>query len=119
MAKEYLERLSAFIDRATSEGFGDAHLECRHFFSGAALYANGRICISSTPVGLALKLPEETKITVLENETAVPLRYFPNGPIKKDYALFTDGIENGGESLHEYVKESIKHALTLGKLHRK
>jgi len=52
------------------------------------LSAEGRICLSLTPVGLALKLPPETKERLLADSQAEPLRYFPNGPIKKDYALF-------------------------------
>ena len=119
MAKEYLDKLSTFIEKATSNGFNCMHLECKHFFSGAALYAEGRICISLTPVGLALKLPEETKIGLLKNKKALPLRYFPKGPIKIDYVLFPDGIEKGGKALHKYVKESIAYTLTLPTLKRK
>ena len=119
MAKEYLHKLSVFIDKATSDCFDGVYLECKHFFSGAALYADEKICISLTPVGLALKLPEETKNTLLKDKTAVPLRYFPKGPIKKDYVLFPNGMKNGGKALHNYVKESVEYALTLPKPKRK
>ncbi len=119
MAKEYLDKLSAFIDKATSDHFDGVNLECKHFFSGAALYADEKICISLTPVGLALKLPEETKNRLLKSKTTVPLKYFPKGPIKKNYALFPNGIENGGKALHIYVKESVEYALTLPKPKRK
>ena len=119
MAKEYLDKLSAFIDKATSDRFDGVNLECKHFFSGAALYADEKICISLTPVGLALKLPEETKNRLLKSKIAVPLKYFPRGPIKKDYVLFPNGIENGRKTLHKYVKESIEYALTLPKPKRK
>ena len=74
MAKEYLDKLSPFIEKATSDCFDGVRLECKHFFSGAALYADERICISLTPVGLALKLPEKTKERLLNNKTAVALR---------------------------------------------
>ena len=113
MAKEYLDKLSAFIDKASLDCFNGIFLECKHFFSGAALYADKKICITLTPVGLAMKLPEETKNKLLENKTAIPLRYFPKGPIKKDYALFPDGIENDEKALYKYVKESVEYTLTL------
>ena len=58
MAKEYLDKLSTFIEPALSECPGNTMLEYRHFLSGAALYANRRIGITLTPVGLAIKLPE-------------------------------------------------------------
>lgn len=119
MAREYLEKLSAFIEKATSCYSANINLECKHFFGGAALYAEERICISLTPVGLAIKLPEETKDKLLKNRKAVPLRYFPKGPIKEDYVLFPDGIVKDGKTLHRYVKESIEYVLTLPKPKRK
>ncbi len=119
MAKEYLDKLSPFIEKATSDCFDGAHLECKHFFSGAALYADERICISLTPVGLALKLPEQSKERLLKNKKAVALRYFPKAPIKKDYVLFPGGIDKGGKGLYKYVRESIEYALTLPKPKRK
>ena len=119
MAKEYLEKLSAFIEKATSDCSENINLECKHFFSGAALYAEERICISLTPVGLAIKLPEETKDKLLTNKKAAPLRYFPKGPIKKGYVLFHGGVEKAGKTLHKYVKESIEYVLTIPKPKRK
>jgi len=41
MAKEYLDKLSAIIKQATARKFKDVNLECKHFFSGAAVFANG------------------------------------------------------------------------------
>ena len=119
MAKEYLEKLSVFIEKATSDYSGNTNLECKHFFSGAALYVEGRICVSLTPVGLAIKLPEDTKDKLLKNKKAVPLRYFPKGPIKKDYVLFREGIKKDSRALYKYVSESIEYVLTLPKPNNK
>ena len=113
MAKEYVKKLSAFLEKATSDGSQDIHLEYKHFFSGAALYANKRMCISLTPVGLAMKLPEETKDRLLKNRKAVPLKYFPKGPIKKGYVLFPRGVAGGGRIIRQYAKESIEYVLTI------
>ena len=65
-------------------------LECRHFFSGAAVYRDGSIVASLTPVGLAFKVPTEVHDRLLESGRALPLRYFPRSPIKRDYVLFPD-----------------------------
>ena len=119
MAKEYLEKLSAFIETATAGGNKNIHLECKHFFSGVALYAEKRICISLTPVGLAIKLPEETKNRLLKNKKAVPLRYFPKAPIKKDYVLFPGGVKKGGKEFDYLVNKSIEYVLTLPKPKKK
>lgn len=82
MAQEYLERLTALMKEATSGRFKDIKLEYKHFFSGAALYANGKICISLTPVGFAIKLPEESRNALLKQKSTKPLSYFLEGPIK-------------------------------------
>jgi hypothetical protein len=85
MAKEYVDKLSAFIEKTTSDYSENINLECKHFFSGAALYADDRICISLTPVGLAMKLPEDTKERLLKNKPPpkylwVFLRRFSTSP---------------------------------------
>jgi hypothetical protein len=115
MAKEYLEKLTAFMDELSSDLPDDTGVECRHFFSGAAVYADGRICISLTPVGLAMKLPEGTRERLLATEKAIPLRYFPKAPVKKDYVLFPDYDAQSTRLLRGHLKESIAYALTLPK----
>jgi len=54
--------------------------------------------MSLTPMGLALRLPPETKERLLAVSQAEPLRYFPNSPIKKDYALFPGGAVESDET---------------------
>ena len=88
-------------------------------FSGAALYAEGRICISLTPAGLAIKLPEQTKDGLFLKRTAVPLRYFPEGPVKKEGALFPGDAPQSIAALHGYVRQSIEYVLSLPKPKRK
>ncbi len=51
-------------------------LEIKHFFSAAAAHAQGRICITLTPVGLALKLPGAARGRHAKTG-AKPLRHFP------------------------------------------
>ncbi|MEK7275963.1 MAG: TfoX/Sxy family protein [Chloroflexota bacterium] len=113
MAKEHLERLAALIGLATSERFGDVKLECKHFFSGAAVYANGRICISLTPIGFAIKLPEESRNTLLKQKGVKHLRYFPNGPIKKDYVVLPKTMLKDVRTLRHWVRISIVYVLML------
>ncbi len=114
MAKIYLEQLSEFVEKATTGCYEGVSLECKHFFSGAALYVEQKICALLTPVGLAVKLPEETKNHLLKSKRAVPLRYFQKAPIKKEYVLFSDGVAEG-RALHQYLKESIEYVLAMPK----
>ena len=113
MATEYLEQLIALIRQATSGRFKNVRLECKHFFSGAAVYANGRICISLTPVGCAIKLPEESRKTLMKQKGTKPLRYFSKGPIKKDYVVVPTTMLNDMKTLRRWVKVSIDYVLSL------
>ena len=111
MAKLYLETLLNFINQLTFKPPTTATLECKHFFSGAALYVNNSICLTLTPEGLALKLPETQKNYLLKNKVAIPLQYFPKSPVKKDYALFPQGISNDA-ALLSYINGSITYIAT-------
>jgi len=88
MTREYLEKLSAFIEKTTSDFSGGINLECKHFFSGAALYAEERICISLTPVGLAIKLPEETQDKLIKITKPFHCAIFPKDQLKKVMPYF-------------------------------
>ena len=90
MAKEYFDKLSKLVDEIKiSEEIG-SQLEVKHFFSGAALYVDGTIRVTWSPVGLAFKLPEPEVRELIINRKAIPLKYFPKGNIKKGYALFAN-----------------------------
>lgn len=115
MAKEYLDQLSKIMQQATAGKFRDINLECKHFFSGAAVYADGRICISLTPVGFAIKLPETSRDLLLKENGTKNLRYFPKGPIKKDYVVLSKVMLNDMKVLRSWVKLTIEYALTLPK----
>jgi len=112
VAEQYLERLSALIEKAASGKIKNS-LECKHFFSGAAVYAKGRICMSLTPVGFAIKLPEESRNTLSKEQGAKPLRYFPKGPIKKDYVVLPRAVLNDIKALRNWVKVSIEYVVSL------
>jgi len=113
MAQEYLQQLTALIKQSTAGRFKGVKLECKHFFSGAAVYADGRICISLTPVGFAIKLPEESRNILLKEKGAKPLRYFPKGPIKEGYAVLPIAMLKDAKALRRWVKASIEYALSL------
>ncbi len=88
MAKEYVEKLTKLVAELHIEEEFSVSVEIKHFFSGAALYTNGTISATWSPVGLAFKLPQQDVETLIANGEAKPLKYFPKGHIKKGYALF-------------------------------
>ena len=111
MANIFLDQLARMIDRATSGRIGDVTLSCKHFFSGAAVYANGRICASFTPAGFAMKLPKESRDTLLKQADAKPLRYFVNGPVKKEYVVLPDVLIDDPSRLRGWLEISVAYVL--------
>ena len=59
-----------------------------------------------TSVGLALKLPPESR-EFLVAQGAKPLRYFPTGPIKKDYVVVPDQIARNPNALAPWIAKSV------------
>ncbi len=88
MAEPYLTDLRELADQWFSADAAVGVLECRHFFAGAAAYREGAIVASLTPVGLAFKVSAEVHDDLLSRGSATSLRYFPTGPIKRNYVLF-------------------------------
>lgn len=107
MAKVYLQKLTSLLDELQLEPEADSTLVIKHFFSGAALYVNEAICASWSPGGLAFKLPGEEASDLIASGRAVPLRYFPRGHVKKDYALF----ENPDSEKPHYWKKYFQKAM--------
>ena len=110
MAEPYLERLITIVREARPAKTLGVRLECRHFFSGAALYANGTICASLTPVGCAVKLSDQSRAAVLRECRGKPLRYFKGGPIKKQYVVLSRATAADRAGVRAFLRESIRYA---------
>ena len=111
MAEPYLDLLEKKIDGLGCLIESDILLETRHFFSGAALYANGKICASLTPVGFGLKLPVEIRDRLIEAGKGSGLKYFEKAPIKKDYVLLSESTVGNPDELGSLLELSIAYVL--------
>ena len=89
-------------------GIDSVKLEFKHFFSGAAVYANGKICVTLTPAGFALKLSKSDIDSLLESKGNKRLRYFPKSPVKKDYVVLSADILTDAKSLGSLIRTSIE-----------
>src|SRR5205823_9779800 len=87
MAEPYLNRLNAMLRAARPVKPRGVRLACRHFFGGAALYANDTICASLTPVGFAVKLPEDSRTALLPQRRGTQHRSFQRAPNKQDHVV--------------------------------
>ena len=106
MAQPYLENLQTI---AQGLSIANVELVCKHFFSGAAVYADGSICASLSPRGLAFKLPQSRCDELIANGSAQPLQYFESAPMKKGYVVLPDYATLSDESLASYFNESLDH----------
>ncbi len=107
MAHPYLKQLQDLVGTVSR---GDVELVCKHFFSGAALYADGKICASLTPAGLAFKLSQQRCKDLIDSHIAVPLCYFEGAPKKTNYALFPELDELSSKSISAYFNECIENS---------
>lgn len=111
MAKPYLEELEQLLDRvAPPFGAGEV-VACRHFFSGAAAYVNGRIFMSLSPVGLGLKLPKARRAELMA-AGGKALRYFPKAPIKAEYVVLPEDLKGQPAALARLIVESAACAMS-------
>ncbi len=106
-------RLTALLKQSTSGRFKGVKLKCKHFFGGAAVYADGRICMSLSTAGFGIKLPEKLRSALVSDHGAKPLRYFPKGPIKRDYVVLPKAMLKNKKALRRWVKVSIEYVLSL------
>src|SRR5260370_13536706 len=117
MVTAHLSTLRSLLERAVSGTEPGVKFECKHFFSGAPAYVDGRIFMTLTSVGLALKLPPASQ-AVLIGKGAKPLRYFPTGPIKKDYVVVAKPMASDVDSLAPCIEESVLFSQTVPKARR-
>jgi hypothetical protein len=111
MAEPYLERLSQMVAGLEPLQIRGVTLECKHFFSGAALYANGKICASLGPVGFALKLPEHQRRDLISTGKGEEFRFFFNGPVKREYVVLSGSVIQDENELQELVVASVNYVL--------
>ena len=109
MVERYRLELREILDQFEADREERAEVECRHFFSGAAAYVDGRIFMSLSPAGLALKLPDAEREKLL-SEGGAPLRYFPKAPVKKDYVVLPESIALDRSAVNALIAQAIAHA---------
>ena len=107
MAQPYLDDLEALLARLAPARDERPAITLKHFFSGAAAYADGVIFVSLSPAGLALKLAPALG-DALREEGATSLRYFPKAPVKKDYVVLPEALRRDEARLADLIAEAIR-----------
>jgi TfoX/Sxy family transcriptional regulator of competence genes len=109
MAEPYLTRLTQLARDIGPLRVNAGPLETRHFFSGAALYANGKIVATLSPAGFAVKLPTDQKGRLIEEGRGAEFRFFPGGPVKRDYVSLSESTVADPESLRELIEAGVDY----------
>ena len=110
MAKIYRQKLLALMGDSHSIKSAELYPEVRHFFSGAAVYVNGVLCISWSPRGLAFKLPSAEVDALIASGQAIPLKYFEKGHVKKGYAAFAEPEAYPTEFWQGFIRRAVEFA---------
>ena len=115
MRGEYLKKIAALLERVYPTS-GKNELEFKNVFGAVGGYVNGHIFISCGKFGVALRLPPKTLDTLFQKKDVKHLKYFPNGHIKKEYAVLPNRILKDEDALRKLVHESVKY---VGFVYRK
>ena len=113
MAQPYFDRLTEKLRESNPSKRGVV-VECRHFFGGAALYANGKIFASLSPAGFAIKLPERSRSELLRERRGRPLRYFKGSPIKKEYLVLSRATASDREAVRRLLRAGVRYVTRGG-----
>jgi TfoX/Sxy family transcriptional regulator of competence genes len=82
----------------------------RPMFGGIGVYANDRMCVSLSDVGLAVKLQGDERAALLRLKGAKPLQYEPGAPVSKTYVVVPDAVVNDARALGHWLAVSAAQA---------
>src|SRR3990172_1419798 len=107
MKNNYRAKIAELLLRAYPKLAATHQLEFKNVFGAVGGYLNGRIFASCGKFGFALRLPPETLCALFREKEASPLKYFPNGHVKKEYAVLHKLILEDTGRLRKLVQESV------------
>ena len=113
MQNKYFEKITKLLEKSVSKFAIKDRLEFKNVFGAIGGYVKGHIFISCGRFGVALKLPPKTLTELFQEKNISPLRYFPKGHIKKEYAVIPQQIINDKIRFKKLLKKSIQFVLRL------
>ena len=90
------------------EAAAPPHVDWRFkpMFGGVGVYANDKMCVSLSDVGLAVKLPPAEQETLLKLKGARRLQYEPSSPPSKSYIVVPDAMLSDAAALGRWLAVS-------------
>ena len=113
MQNKYLEKITKLLEQASPKLATIYRLEFKNVFGAVGGYVNGRIFVSCGKFGVALRLPSQTLESLFNEKIVKHLKYFPNGHVKKEYAVLPKQIIEDSHKFKKLLDKSIGYALLL------
>lgn len=113
MATDYKNKLEGILRQVRPRLATTHDLEFKNSFGAVAGYVDGNIFCSCGRFGLALRLPEKTLSELFQEKGVKKLKYFPNGHVKKEYAVLPKRILEDPTRLKKLIDHSIKFTSQL------
>ena len=107
---QYFNQVTKILKQARPRLAMTHQLEFKNCFGAIAGYIDGHIFISCGKFGVALRLQAEILDSLFDEKGVKPLKYFPNGHIKKEYAVLPQEIIENKQRFKELLDKSIKYA---------
>jgi TfoX/Sxy family transcriptional regulator of competence genes len=108
MITGYRDKLEAILKQVRPRLASTYKLEFNNSFGAVAGYVDGNIFCSCGKFGLALRLPEKTLAELFQEKGVKKLKYFPNGHVKKEYAVIPERILEDPARFKKLVDQSIQ-----------
>jgi len=112
MNHKYLEEITERLLQAYPNLATAYRLEFKSVFGAVGGYVNGQIFVSCGKFGVALRLPPEVLDELFQDEDVKPLRYFPKGHVKKEYAVLPKPMLDDVSRLRKLLNQSIAFVLS-------
>jgi len=107
MENKYLNEITTLLKQARPKLSTTYRLEFKNLFGAVGGYINGHIFASCGKFGVALRLPPGALEVIFRDKKAKHLKYFPQGHIKKEYAVLSKPTLKNKHQLKKLVDESI------------
>jgi TfoX N-terminal domain len=111
MENKYLNKITTLLKQIRPKLSTTHRLEFKNVFGAVGGYIDGQIFTSCGKFGVAFRLPPDTLVDLFQKKKAKHLKYFPNGHIKKEYAVLSNQVLENKRQLKKLVDESIKFVL--------
>ena len=108
---KYLDKVTQLVSLARPRLSQTHDLKFKNSFGAVAGTVEDRTFISCGKFGVALKLPPRKLEELFQESDVKPLKYFPNGHVKKDYAVLPKRILEDEGQFKKLVTSSLNFVL--------